>query len=640
MDQNESYFLSHNKLIEEKVDHCIHNIDSRLDKLHLNQRGFDLVEQSRSLSNDVAKNNLASSFLHFKAPYIRDFRNFSGPSNNDVRQIRDLTGTENVDELIKNKLWTKESKQQLKDAVLEFYERIHNSDLIKQKNALMKQIQGDSSNITPALRVSIGQKLALIEEQREQVKSRKEQRIFVPEERNDPDIDWCAISARLTNTHHDALDCRLMWSNSLHWSINDSLWMKEEDECLLNAVEKYGKNDWDSVASELNNCRLPWQCCARYNQELNSIKSVTPIAEDDTEKIVEVINLCRIGNFVPWNQVMYFIQYHNLLQVKYQWQKLLSEKKSNLSWSPQEDLLLLKTVSKFGDKDWNRIANYIPGRSNKSCRERYMMRLRFQRRAIGNWKSREDETLLNLIAKFGTNWTLIAANFPERNNHQLRCRYELLKNDNRYRIGPIKHKKLYRNSDGLLVRLNGRPHKPESGREIDERLYEIFDTYQHIAEPTSKSLVCRSPQDEFIYHNLIAVLRKAITGADIEHNLLSTIIEKALRQRVSSQYELFTPSASTLKGYKAWMMQQQYLNQFCDKTVDRSEADEDENSSHDYNNLLKIVVSLFLWPAILSKIEAPEVNVSNYQAKSIIERDAKNLYKIRSLQNQIVSHSW
>lgn len=630
MDEYESFFLNQNKLLEEKLDYCLHSIETRLDKLY--NRIYDQQtthDYCKQLSHNTKNANQFSShsFLQFKAPYIRDFRNFSGPANDDVKQIKELTGTENIDCLIKNKGWTKDSKRQLYDAILDHYAQLHIVELIKQKNFLSRQLQESEHN-----RYEIQQKLSLIEEQAEQVKSRKEPRIFVPEERAGTDVDWCAISAKLPNTHHEAQDCRLMWSVQLHWSVNNEPWTKDEDFCLLNAVKKLGRNDWDSVARELNSGRLPWQCCSRYQQEFaNSSLGSTPITEDDTDKIIEVINLCRIGNFVPWNQVMYFIQYHSLLQVKYQWHKMLSERKSTQFWSQHEDLLLLKAVAKFGDKDWNRIANLIPNRTNKSCRERYTMRLKFLTRALGNWRPKEDEKLLKLIERFGTNWSVISSNFPERNNHQLRHRYELLRNQGR-RIGPIKHKKLHRNAEGLLVRNNGRRQKPSLDRGVDEQLREIFTAYQD-AKFSSKTLVCRSAQDELIYQNLIQVVRHIVVGRKMEQNLLSCILDKSLKKSVGTKYDLVSPNLSTIQGYRAWTMQQDYLNQFRNMNVDLDRV----SSTHEYHEMLKITMSLFLWPAILSRIERPELDLNKFETVSIVEKDSKNLYKIREIQKQVVS---
>lgn len=629
MDQSENYFLTQNKLFEEKIDWCIHNIEARLDKLHEQKLGLRERSYNPSIvpSGKLSSPFSISTYLQFKSPYIRDFKNFSGPTNKDVEQIRELTGSENIDFLLKHKFWSKENKQQLIDAVLDFYSQIHIVELIKQKNVLHLQLQE-----TPQNRSDITRKLSLIEEQTEQVKVRKEQRIFVPEDRTDPNIDWCAVSAKLANTHHDAQDCRLMWSNGLHWSINVGQWTKEEDVCLLNAVQKFGKNDWDSVAKELNSNRLPWQCCSRYHQEfMNSYCGPTPINVDDSEKIIEIINLCRIGNFVPWNQVMYFIQYHSLLQVKYQWHKALSERKSNESWSHSEDVLLLDLVDKFGLKDWSRISNYIPGRSNKSCRERYMMRLKFQKRAVGHWRPNEDKHLQMLLDRFGTNWSLIAAHFPVRNSHQLRSRYELLKNE-LDRVGPIKHKKLYRNSEGFLVSLNGRRPKPQSQREVDEKLHKIFSTYQNV-KSSSKSLVCRSVQDDFIYQSIKRVIRKTFLGRESRNNLLDHIIETAIKKNVSSKYELISPCIPTLRGFNAWSTLQDYLSQFKNPSSDLSAL----TSTPEYHHVLKIVISLFLWPAILARVKRPEPDVSRFQTGSIIERDSKNLYKIRDIQKRVTS---
>lgn len=630
MDEYESYFLTHNKLLEEKLDYCLHSVEVRLDKLYnrLYDQQQTFQEPHKQTSHNTSTNQFSSySFLQFKAPYIRDFRNFSGPANEDLRQIKELSGEENIDYLIKNKNWTKDSKRQLHDAILDHYAQSHIIELIKQKNVLSKQLQDSWHDPN-----DIKQKISLIEEQTEQVKARKEPRIFVPEDRDGMNVDWCAISARLASTYHEAQDCRFMWSNQLHWSINDGPWTKDEDVCLLNAIKKFGINDWDSVARELNSNRLPWQCCSRYQREFaSSSLGSAPITEDDKDKIIEVINLCRIGNFVPWNQVMYFIQYHSLFQVKYQWHKLLSDRKSTQFWSQHEDLLLLKAVAKFGDKDWNRIANLIPDRSNKSCRERYIMRLKFLTRALGNWRPKEDEKLLQLIERFGTNWSVISSNFPERNNHQLRNRYELLRNQVG-RIGPIKRKKLHRNAEGLLVSHVCRRQKPSLDREVDERLREIFTAYQDV-KFASKTLVCRSAQDELIYQNLIQVVRHIIFARDMQHNLLSSILDKSLKKSAGTKYNLLSPNLLTIQGYRAWTMQQDYLNQFCNEDVDLERI----LSTNEYHEMLKVIMSLFLWPAILSRVERPLLDLNKFETMSIVEKDSKNLYKIREIQKQIAS---
>jgi transcription factor MYB, plant len=44
-------------------------------------------------------------------------------------------------------------------------------------------------------------------------------------------------------------------------------------------------------------------------------------------------------------------------------------------WSPEEDAILSRLVSKFGARNWSTIARGIPGRSGKSCRLRWCNQL-------------------------------------------------------------------------------------------------------------------------------------------------------------------------------------------------------------------------------------------------------------------------
>lgn len=623
----QDHFFFYNRHIEERIDLLLYNVESRLDKLHETAYNYD-DEHGKDQKSSRSRLGLSYySFLTFQKPYLRDIRQMSGPSNQDVRQISQLVGSENIDHIIRNKSWTKETENQLRSVILELYAQKHIVKLIKQKNDLHQQYLstcGDTKN-------DLEQKFRLIDEQIEQVRQRKEERIFVPPVRDDPSLDWCAVSAQLSKTQHDAWDCKLMWKNKLHWSINSNSWTRDEDLCLLDATKKYGVNDWDSVAKELNNGKLAWQCCSRYQQEYaNANSKLTPLTDDDADKIIEIINLCKIGDYVPWNQVMYFIQYHDLLQVKYQWRKFLAEARSTQPWSHNEDVLLLNLVEKFGTREWNRISDYIEGRSNKSCRERYIMRLKYPKRAIGNWRRREDEILLNLIDRFGTNWTMIAYHFPERNNHQLRNRYELLRNEPG-RVGPIKHRKLCKDSHGNLVINTGRKRKPQTEREIDERLRQILSSYQDV-KPKAKSLVYRSVQDEIIHQNLVKVVKSSLLSETLDLKTPGFVIKRALEDSMGSMTELMSPNLATLKGFKAWSSQQEYLNQLGNRESDETILMNDEG----YHKVLKIAISLFLWPAVLSKIKAPSIDTTSVRPTGIITKDAKNLYKIREIQKSLL----
>lgn len=632
MDQTQDYFLSYNKLLEDKLDILIHNLDNRIDKLYnrkfgLTQFGFEENDGKTSKTN----NSLSHfSFLKFKTPYIKDIKNFGAPPNREVRQIQELTGAEDIESLIKSKGWSRDTKKKLVEAVLDHYSQRRIIELIKQKNILHHQlVQGSVDQ-----RDDINQKIDLVNGQIEQIRAKKDIRIFLPDNRNDPSIDWCSISAKLKDTDHDPVDCRLMWSNNLHCSINKDFWTKEEDECLASAVEKFGTNDWDSVARVLNSNRLPWQCCSHYHQQIaNNYSSITPLSDEDTDKMIEVVNLCRIGNFVPWNQVMHFLQYHSLLQVRYQWIKLFAIINSNRPWTHQEDILLLKAIEAVGDKDWHRIASCVPGRSNKSCRERYTMRLKYSSRVVGGWIEKEDRQLRQAVEQFGPNWSVIARHFEGRNAHQLRSRYELLKGENS-RKGPLKHRKLLKNLDGSYISINSlKRMKPQSELEIDNKLCEIFSTYSANVKISSKNLICRSGPDEMIYQTTIQVLADSLNDRHSSGGLLYDLISRAVQKRVTFDQGHITPSITTLNGYKAWLLQQDYLNQVGEESIELR----NEVSTPEYQDMLKVITKLFLWPAILARTKSPALDFNSMQAAGIIDHSSKNLYKIRSIQTSITS---
>lgn len=637
-------FFRQNKHIEERFECLIHTINERIDKLHFQ------IDCSRTNAGFHANKNKPKdpysnkSLMTFRAPYIRDFRDFCSPMNEDIKHIQQLpTGMGNVEP----PSWSREAKQQLREAVIEHYSRSHLIELIRQKNQML-----DSPE-------DVAQKVRLIDEQAEQVKAKNEPRIFVPEDRHDTQIDWCAISAKLSSYKHEAKDCRLMWSNMLHWTINENDWTKDEDICLIDAVAKHGKNDWDLIAAELNTGRMAWQCCARYHQEYASVQSTFQPGSDETEKIIEVINLCRIGNFVPWNQVMYFIKYHDLHQVKHQWQRYIDQqqggRESNTrAWSDREDLLLLKAVAKYGEKDWSRVADCIPGRTNKSCRERYIMRARFAKRAVGSWRRHEDCKLLSLVQEYGPNWSTLIGHFTDRNSHQLRNRFELLKSqDVSKRKGPIKHRKLYRSltDESVDYVKYAKRQKPSHEREVDKKLHEIFSTYQSINMTVGprRSLTYRSSQDEQIYQCLVETLCDIFLGKNLSEDRssnLSIIMRKAVEscastsasvrndrshsQEYSPKSCILAPSKPTIQAYKAWSLQQDYLSQF-------QHDDEGDVALEDIDDrIVRIVIGIFLLPAILSKIKVPEVVASSFQIGSVIDKQSKNLYKIRSLQSNLL----
>lgn len=59
------------------------------------------------------------------------------------------------------------------------------------------------------------------------------------------------------------------------------------------------------------------------------------------------------------------------MQCLHRWQKVLNPNLVKGPWTKEEDEIVIKLVDKNGPRNWSKIAEYLPGRIGKQCRERW-----------------------------------------------------------------------------------------------------------------------------------------------------------------------------------------------------------------------------------------------------------------------------
>lgn len=91
-------------------------------------------------------------------------------------------------------------------------------------------------------------------------------------------------------------------------------------------------------------------------------------------------------------------------------------------WSREEDTQLVLAVEKHGPHGWKALAKLVPGRSHAQCLQRWQKVLRPGLKK-GSWSSPEDACLGTMLLHGGTNWTEMAQKIPGRTSKQCRERW-------------------------------------------------------------------------------------------------------------------------------------------------------------------------------------------------------------------------
>ena len=109
-------------------------------------------------------------------------------------------------------------------------------------------------------------------------------------------------------------------------------------------------------------------------------------------------------------------------------QNISSSKKLRDDWSPYEKMRLSAAVILFEMHDWNSIASFVGTKTKHQCIITWERTLNpFIRKR--KWEKDEDLMLLYLVSKYGTkNWKKVAREIGTRSDVQCRYHYHYIKN--------------------------------------------------------------------------------------------------------------------------------------------------------------------------------------------------------------------
>ena len=101
------------------------------------------------------------------------------------------------------------------------------------------------------------------------------------------------------------------------------------------------------------------------------------------------------------------------------------KKRTRSKFHSDEDDHLVQLVAQYGDANWDRIAQEMPGRNVRQCRERWKHYLSCTKPA-DPWTKEEDDLISDKVQEIGGKWTKIAALLPGRTDLQIKNRWRQL----------------------------------------------------------------------------------------------------------------------------------------------------------------------------------------------------------------------
>ena len=125
---------------------------------------------------------------------------------------------------------------------------------------------------------------------------------------------------------------------------------------------------------------------------------------------------------INWNDLSKNFPGKSSQQILERWTKVLDPTLMKGSWTRQEDETIITFVMQHGTKSWTKLAELLPGRIGKQCRERWINHLDPDINR-GPWTLEEDNKIIELHKQYGNKWVKISAMMPHRSDNSIKNRW-------------------------------------------------------------------------------------------------------------------------------------------------------------------------------------------------------------------------
>ncbi|CAF1697054.1 unnamed protein product [Brassica napus] len=143
-------------------------------------------------------------------------------------------------------------------------------------------------------------------------------------------------------------------------------WTAEEDEILKKAVHNFKGKNWKKIAEYFKD-RTDVQCLHRWQKVLNPELVKGPWTKEEDDMIVQLIQ--KYGP-KKWSTIARYLPGRIGKQCRERWHNHLNPAINKEAWTQEEELVLIRAHQVYGNR-WAELTKFLPGRSDNGIKNHW-----------------------------------------------------------------------------------------------------------------------------------------------------------------------------------------------------------------------------------------------------------------------------
>ncbi|CAH8391455.1 unnamed protein product [Eruca vesicaria subsp. sativa] len=143
-------------------------------------------------------------------------------------------------------------------------------------------------------------------------------------------------------------------------------WTPEEDEILKKAVHNFNGKNWKKIAEYFKD-RTDVQCLHRWQKVLNPELVKGPWTKEEDDMIVQLVQ--KYGP-KKWSTIARYLPGRIGKQCRERWHNHLNPAINKEAWTQEEELVLIRAHQVYGNR-WAELTKFLPGRSDNGIKNHW-----------------------------------------------------------------------------------------------------------------------------------------------------------------------------------------------------------------------------------------------------------------------------